>query len=369
MNIDKKTKNSYRWQTVQSIFLEMDTLFLIISKPKMHKNLTTEINDLIKSIGNDWLNSWNSLWDKKEDSMYILENGARLAGVLLSNQYEKSSLEIRELSLEDLFRINQIDNNYAGNNSQQPDLNTIMDQIVLKRSERYQKFGFKLNEEDYRYNRIKNEILQAFRIIPGGDLHTRFWMVMDRFYYEYYQPWRAANASSYDLLEQFASNALKNSQSEINLDWLPAQNPLLRLPELNRAVLEGDLTVIFWVEPFGMSDSWLLEEKYVLVSFAEFGTLFKNFQKFALDLSKCANALGDPTRLIILRLIRDFGMVNTEIAAFLGISRPTVSVHAKILREAGFIYSRQEGRTVRHKLNPSALHLFFHELKEFLDFE
>ena len=118
-----------------------------------------------------------------------------------------------------------------------------------------------------------------------------------------------------------------------------------------------------------MSDSWLLEENYVLVSFSQFGDLFKNFQNFASDLAKRANALGDPTRLIILRLIRDFGMFNTEIAAFLGISRPTVSVHAKILREAGLIKSKQEGRVVRHELDLSALQNLFTELKDFLDFE
>ena len=141
------------------------------------------------------------------------------------------------------------------------------------------------------------------------------------------------------------------------------------MPELNQAVTDGKLDVVFWVESFGLSDSWLLEENYVLVSFSQFGDLFKNFQNFATDLAKRANALGDPTRLIILRLIRDFGMFNTEIATFLGISRPTVSVHAKILREAGLIKSKQEGRVVRHELDLSALQNLFTELKDFLDFE
>ena len=234
--------------------------------------------------------------------------------------------------------------------------------------EGFQKLGFKFSEGDHRFNRIRNEINQVFRILPEGDLHIRFWMLLDRFYYEYYQPWRMANASSFDLMENFALNSLKNSD-EVSLDWLPAQNPLLRLPELNQAVTDGKLDVVFWVEPFGMSDSWLLEENYVLVSFSQFGDLFKNFQNFATDLAKRANALGDPTRLIILRLIRDFGMFNTEIAAFLGISRPTVSVHAKILREAGLIKSKQEGRVVRHELDLSALQNLFTELKDFLDFE
>ena len=54
-------------------------------------------------------------------------------------------------------------------------------------------------------------------------------------------------------------------------------------------------------------------------------------------------------------------------ARFFGLSRPTVSNHAKILREAGLIDSRQEGRQVRHSINPDALHRLFGDLVEFLD--
>jgi ArsR family transcriptional regulator len=54
-------------------------------------------------------------------------------------------------------------------------------------------------------------------------------------------------------------------------------------------------------------------------------------------------------------------------ARFFGLSRPTVSNHAKILREAGLIDSRQEGRQVRHRINPDELHRLFDDLVEFLD--
>ena len=80
-----------------------------------------------------------------------------------------------------------------------------------------------------------------------------------------------------------------------------------------------------------------------------------------------AQALADPTRLTILRLIRHFGMVNTEIAQYLGISRPTVSVHARILREAGLIQSEQDGRVVRHKIIPGEIRRLFRDLQHYLD--
>jgi ArsR family transcriptional regulator len=368
MNIEQMPDKSQRWRTAQSIFLELDTVLSIISRPKMQDSLSEELSVLLKNVDKDWIESWIGLWTNNESSMFIIENAARLAGVLLSDQYSSPSLKIRELSYEGILRNNfplELQDNLR---SQGLQIESLKDQIVQVRADQYRKLGFKFSEHDHRYHRIRNEINQVFRILPGGDLHTRFWMLLDRFYYEYYQPWRMANATSFDLMEKFAVNSLRNS-SEINLDWLPLQNPLLRLPELNQAVMKGVRDVVFWVEPFGMSDIWLLDENYILVSFSEFGELFKNFQKFAIDLSKRANALGDPTRLIILRLIRDFGMVNTEIATFLGISRPTVSIHAKILREAGLIKSRQDGRVVRHELDLTAIQTLFKELKEFLDFE
>ena len=95
--------------------------------------------------------------------------------------------------------------------------------------------------------------------------------------------------------------------------------------------------------------------------------LLENFFNFASQLAARAQALADPTRLVILRMIRHFAMTNTEIAAYLGISRPTVSVHAKILREAGLIDTYEVGRAVQHKIEPVALRKLFEDLIQFLD--
>ena len=58
-------------------------------------------------------------------------------------------------------------------------------------------------------------------------------------------------------------------------------------------------------------------------------------------------ALADPTRISILRMIRYFDADNTQIAGWLDVSRPTVSVHAKTLAEAGFISTERDGRQAR----------------------
>ena len=68
-------------------------------------------------------------------------------------------------------------------------------------------------------------------------------------------------------------------------------------------------------------------------------------------------------------MIRNFGLINTEMAEALGLARQTVSIHAKILREAGLIRSHREGREVRHEIVPSEVHRLFRDLKRLLDLE
>ena len=56
-----------------------------------------------------------------------------------------------------------------------------------------------------------------------------------------------------------------------------------------------------------------------------------------------------------------------KIAQYVEIARPTVSTHAKILREAGLIHSYQDGRTTRHEINADAIRQLLHDLVMFLD--
>lgn len=60
-------------------------------------------------------------------------------------------------------------------------------------------------------------------------------------------------------------------------------------------------------------------------------------------------ALGDPTRREILRLLSAGGKPVHEIAASLPISRPAVSRHLRLLKDAGMVAERAEGtRRIYH---------------------
>ncbi len=116
-----------------------------------------------------------------------------------------------------------------------------------------------------------------------------------------------------------------------------------------------------------MADLFSLWPGRLVVSIAEPGEVYQDFIVFTEDVARRAQALADPTRLLILRLIRHFGMINTELAAYLGMARPTISIHAKILRQAGLIRSTQQGRVVRHEIVPGEVRRLFKDLEELLD--
>ena len=67
--------------------------------------------------------------------------------------------------------------------------------------------------------------------------------------------------------------------------------------------------------------------------------------------------LADPTRLRLLSLIATAGeaCAACDLVEPLGVSQPTVSHHLKVLREAGLVESRKEGRWVYYRPVPERL--------------
>lgn len=65
---------------------------------------------------------------------------------------------------------------------------------------------------------------------------------------------------------------------------------------------------------------------------------------------KVFKALGDPTRLKILKMLAKCEKCVCEIIPATGKSQPTTSAHLKILHEAGLVKSRKEGLSVYYRL-------------------
>lgn len=66
-------------------------------------------------------------------------------------------------------------------------------------------------------------------------------------------------------------------------------------------------------------------------------------------------ALSDPTRRQVLAMLRDGPMSAGEIAARFDVSKPTMSAHFAVLREAGLVTSEREGKSVIYQIQMSVL--------------
>ena len=65
--------------------------------------------------------------------------------------------------------------------------------------------------------------------------------------------------------------------------------------------------------------------------------------------------LAEPTRLRIIDLLRERPRPVGELVDALGMSQPGVSKHLRVLREAGLVRSRVEGRRRLYALDPRPL--------------
>lgn len=356
------------WIASPSILHELD----IVLTALMGKVFLDEFHPLLEQVSMQRRTSWRVMLGEAQGIFSVLSTAARWAGAPASSDYAASSLQVRMLRLEDALQAAEAEAApfSVASDSSLPLVEKIIDLGVRTTSTLLHQVGLEIAKAGGLVEAHRQNLELLVRILPEGDLQASFWRELDRLVYETYLPWRASRQAVMDETEERLTGILggrENSTRPPEIDWLPAQNPILRLPELSQAVRTGQMPVFFWIEPFGLNDFWDLTPAGLLVSFAEAGAIFANFQTHTAAVADRARALGDPTRLIILRLIRHFSMTNTDIAAYLGLSRPTVSIHAKILREAGLIRSWQAGREVRHAIQPENVRALFHDIERFLE--
>ncbi|GIF74917.1 ArsR/SmtB family transcription factor [Asanoa siamensis] len=66
-------------------------------------------------------------------------------------------------------------------------------------------------------------------------------------------------------------------------------------------------------------------------------------------------ALGDPSRFAIVTALAERPRAVGELARELPISRPAVSQHLKVLKDAGLVTDRAEGTRRVYRLNPAGV--------------
>lgn len=66
-------------------------------------------------------------------------------------------------------------------------------------------------------------------------------------------------------------------------------------------------------------------------------------------------ALAEPIRLQVVQALQDGERCVCELTGDLELAQSKLSFHLKVLKDAGLIRSRQEGRWIYYRLEPSAL--------------
>ena len=72
-------------------------------------------------------------------------------------------------------------------------------------------------------------------------------------------------------------------------------------------------------------------------------------------MSKAFKALGDETRREILKLLNNKDMTAGEISNCFNMSKPSISKHLDILRDAELISSEKKGQFVIYSINTSII--------------
>lgn len=359
------------WQIVRSATLDLDVGLAMAGGSFPRAGMTSDILPL-QDTPEDWKAEWGVYFGNMGWFSSVMENAGFLAGVLDEPDYGNATMAIRQMTLQGALENLRKLVSSAGIEWQ---TGSSEEDTLIRNCIGYRKFGYEsihlMHPKDNLFeNRMVKELQLCIQVLQGGKIHDAFWHWVDRFYYGVYQNWLEARKPYMIAQEQKAvsmAGAERGDGRPVDLAWLPDVNPALRYPEVKSAINDGSLQVKFWLEPFGLADSFNLLPGTIYLTFAEPGQIYENFMVYTKNLAGQVQAMADPTRLIILRLIRVLSMTNTDMAAYLGLSRPTVSIHARVLREAGLINSWEEGRITRHEINPEAVRKLFSELETFLD--
>lgn len=78
-------------------------------------------------------------------------------------------------------------------------------------------------------------------------------------------------------------------------------------------------------------------------------------------------ALADPTRRAIIKLLSDRDRTAGEIAAQFSISAPSVSHHLNVLKQAELVQAERRGQTIVYTLNATVVQEFVNEMLSFFN--
>lgn len=84
------------------------------------------------------------------------------------------------------------------------------------------------------------------------------------------------------------------------------------------------------------------------------------------DFNKVFSALGEPTRLRIIKLLETQKLCVCELSAVLDMLQPRISQHLRVLKEADLVTEEKDGAWTYYAVNSERLTAIFKSFAEFL---
>ncbi len=336
------------------------------------KQWTKDNKIMSPKLPKEFLNKWKAFWKEDFKAYVILINLADLSDSLYINDYEKAKEKAKKLDFNQAYLkviANAKDYDLSPDENLSDNKNFI--ELSLKiRIKDHQIASLDLEKNSSFLNNNYHQFSKLIDILADGELFSGFWSLIDKYYYNILQPWRETRKSAINIYKEQTIKKVGGTKSDIlppNLDWLNSQHPLKIYDQLNKLIVNNKLKVFFWIDPFNYVSALSLRHGHIIVSCNNHFISQEELDNEIKKLTTGLKAISDPTRLKILRLIRYFSMDNTQMANYLNVSRPTVSNHTKILREANLIESKTEGRSTKHFVNGDHINQLIAHLSVFLD--
>lgn len=346
----------------EMVWLELDYAVGAFALDRNRRYLTDEQIKIYRKIPREWYELARQVLPESEDYLVIFE----MLGMLCPKEMMSESYPHIRAYLQ------QIDDAKWQERLKQAGARSIAEYLMLLVKSHHEGVDESFIHLPRVYLIMEHTAKQIEKIFTHPNINHSFWKCMDTFVEDYYLPWRNHNMGNITKNRSFFVK-LQTQEGGCTMDELlgalPKTNALHYRSHLRQHVLSGRLSLLIWLEPIGLFDSWTIFHKNLVISVSRPERLFQIAKEEIEEIAERCKALSDPTRLGILRVIRHFDMDITELADYFGLSRPTVSVHIKKLREAGLVDSFEDGRSTRHVLNAGNVKGLLEEIEHFLEME
>ncbi|NNG01080.1 MAG: winged helix-turn-helix transcriptional regulator [Desulfobacteraceae bacterium] len=364
-------KKAMGWEVCESILMELDIFINILSgyfSPVFFDDIDKQ---KLTNIPKDLLTDFNKLMPRSDRLIFVLSRMALPLGLMVGTDYKEISLRFRKTTPEKLMASHT---GLFGQTGITPNASLDMAHRLADLLFRGEKLTSELlglrPDESFLKKTIRLDVQMALKIIKGGAMEYEFWHWMDRFHYEFYLPWRASQLHIIGEQQKEAINHLGGKSSSTGfptLSWLKGRQPLTERDSVIQGLQRAGARMYLVATPFKYIDLFHFIPGHCLLTLARSAFVQDEIKGNISRIATAARAVSDPTRLSILRSIRHNGMYTTELATLMNLSRPTVSEHCKILRNADLIETYPEGRKSFHRLRPENVRNLFTDLENFLD--